>query len=97
INLGWNHWAKHGSELFVGAFHRRGSLAYTPGSIDTPQFIFFPDTLTPFNLRENRNFNTTGVKLDYQLKVSDALGFKFGALASITRGNEAFTTVDAQG
>src|SRR5262249_49726828 len=56
VNLGWNHRAKNGSELFVGAFHRRGSLAYTPGSIDTPQFVFFPDTLTPFNLRESRNF-----------------------------------------
>ena len=97
VNLGWAHRGRNGSDLFVGAFHRRGSLTYTPGLSDTPQFVFFPDTLTPYNLQENRNFNTTGLKLDYGIKASEHVQFKFGTLASITRGHEDFTTVDAQG
>ncbi|MEO8451560.1 MAG: TonB-dependent receptor [Gemmatimonadota bacterium] len=95
-NLGWQHLFPRGSELFVAAFHRAGSLDYTPGIIDQPQFIFFPDP-TPYNLREDRNFNTTGLKLDYLAKLSDHYQLKFGVIGSLTRGQEDFVTTDAQG
>ena len=85
------------ADLFVAAFHRWGSLAYTPGEEDTPQFIFFPDTATPFNLSEDRNFNTTGLKVDYTYRYSEHAQFKVGGLASFTRGHEDFETVDASG
>ena len=86
----------NGSELFVAAFHRRGSLAYTPGVNDIASFVFFPDT-TPFNLTEDRNFNTTGLKADYTYRLSEHLQFKTGGLASFTRGHEDFTARDQSG
>jgi hypothetical protein len=100
-NLGWRHQfpgggSNNGSELFVAAFHRRGSLAYTPGVNDVASFIFFPDT-TPFNLTEDRNFNTTGLKADYTYRLSEHLQFKTGGLASFTRGHEDFTARDQSG
>ena len=100
--LGWRHQfpgsgTASGSDLFVAVLHRRGSLAYTPGVNDTPSFVFFPDTTTPFNLSEDRNFNTTGLKADYTYRFSERLQFKFGGLASLTRGHEDFVTLDASG
>jgi hypothetical protein len=59
------------------------------------QFVFFPDTLTPYNLQENRNFNTTGLKLDYSIKASEHVQFKFGALASIRRARPALAELRA--
>ncbi len=101
-NLGWRHQfpgsgTANGSELFVAAFHRRGSLAFTPGVNDIASFIFFPDTTTPFNLTEDRNFNTTGLKADYIYRLSEQLQFKVGGLASVTRGHEDFTARDQSG
>ncbi len=101
-NLSWRHQfpgsgTASGSDLFVAAFHRRGSLSYTPGVGDTPAFVFFPDTATPFNLSEDRNFNTTGLKADYSYRLSERLQFKLGGLASFTRGHEDFSTIDASG
>jgi carboxypeptidase family protein len=100
-NLGWRHQfsgssSGSGSELFVAAFHRRGSLKYTPGVNDIASFTFFPDT-TPFNLTEHRNFNTTGLKADYLYRFSEHLQFKVGGLASFTRGHEDFTALDQAG
>jgi hypothetical protein len=63
---------------------------------DTPSFVFFPDT-TAFNLSEDRNFNTTGIKADYAYRLSERLQFKVGGLASFTRGHEDFLTLDASG
>ncbi len=80
----------------MAAFHRRGSLAYTPGVNDVASFTFFPDT-TPFNLTEDRNFNTTGLKADYTYRLSEHLQFKTGGLASFTRGHEDFTARDQSG
>ena len=103
INLGWNHRfgsdtsaGERGAQLFGGFFFRYGSLDYVPGAEDTPSFIFYPDT-TPYNLSENRSFQTYGVKLDYLIRTSEHLEFKFGTLASLTRGQENFTTTDAEG
>ena len=111
VNLSWRHQFGRESEvaaspdvapgrssdLLVAAFHRRGTLTYTPGLNDTPQFVFFPDTSTPFNLSEDRNFNTTGLKADYTYRRSEHVQFKVGGLASFTRGHEDFETVDAAG
>ncbi|HEY6195986.1 MAG TPA: TonB-dependent receptor [Candidatus Eisenbacteria bacterium] len=86
-----------GSELFAGAFHRYGTLDYTPSTADDPQFVFFPDTLTPFNLAESRNFQVEGVKVDGELRLREAVRLKAGSLASFTRGHEDFSTHDATG
>jgi hypothetical protein len=111
INLGWRHQfgaqgdsgggsaenAGAAPELFMGAFYRHGGLRYTPGLNDQPTFIFFPDTLTPYNIRENRNFNAFGVKADYSIHPAREMEIKLGTLSSITRGQEDFSTVDASG
>lgn len=83
-----------GNELFAGLFYRYGTLRYTPGANDDPAFLFFPDT-TLYNLRENRNFNTVGVKFDYTIRPARELEFKVGTLSSITSGHEEFTTFTA--
>lgn len=102
-NLGWNHRftadttsTDAESELFVGLFARHGSLAYSPSPADDPSFVFYPDT-TPYNVSEDRSFDTYGAKVDYTLRLSHALGFKFGALPSYTTGHELFQTVAADG
>ena len=104
LNLGWRHSFVRAegstdtpSELFVGPFFRDGSLKYTPGANDVPSFIFFPDTLTPYNLRETRAFHTAGIKTDYTLRPRHGLEFKSGVLASFTRGQEDFSTTDSLG
>ena len=85
-----------GAELFAGLFYRYGSLDYTPGSTDTPSFIFFPDT-TPYNLREARSFNTYGLKADVTYRPREGMEFKAGTLTSFTTGHENFVTTDANG
>jgi hypothetical protein len=103
VNLGWRHQFNQAtsqaesSDLFAGLFYRHGSLDYVPGSVDTPQFVFFPDTTTPYNLSENRQFNTVGLKLDYTIHPQRELEFKFGTLSSTTSGHEDFVTTDANG
>jgi outer membrane cobalamin receptor len=107
LNLGWRHrftvetgatgQETRGGELFAGAFYRYGSLRYTPGLQDDPQFIFYPDTNTPYNLRENRDFTTTGLKLDYSYRSSEAFEVKTGVLALVTTGHESFVTTTRSG
>jgi Carboxypeptidase regulatory-like domain/TonB-dependent Receptor Plug Domain len=77
-------------ELFVGLFYRYGSLKYTPGVNDDPQFFFFPDTVNAFNLRETRGFNTVGAKVDFTTHPQRELEFKTGVLAQHTSGTENF-------
>lgn len=98
-NLGWRHRfgetsgaasSTPGSELFSAVFVRYGSLDYTPGANDSAQFIFYPDTLTPYNLTERRNFSTIGAKMDFTNQITPHLGFKTGALAQFTSGHEDF-------
>jgi hypothetical protein len=110
LNLGWRHqfsgpeYAGGGNaanvggapELFLGLFYRHGSLSYTPGANDAPQFLFFPDT-TLYNIRENRDFNTLGLKADYSIHPARELEVKFGTLSSLTRGQEDFSTANASG
>ena len=100
-NLSWRHHSSddvgRGSELFVGLFHRNGSLNYTPGAGDSAQFIFYPDTTTPYNLSESRSFNTTGLKLDYTYSFSEHTQIKMGTLSSLTRGHEDFESRDQSG
>jgi len=108
VNLGYRHSfgdaglgaaggeGSAGDELFAGLFYRYGTLRYTPGASDDPAFTFFPDT-TPYNLRERRNFNTVGVKLDYTVRPARELEFKFGTVSSLTQGHEDFNTVSRLG
>ena len=102
VNLGWRHQfasgaAEHrGAELFTGLFFRTGSLKYTPGTIDAPQFQFYPDT-TQYNLRENRSFKTIGIKSDYTLHAGEELEWKSGILGQFTNGSEAFSTFTSDG
>jgi len=103
VNLGWRHRFGQAaaveagsSELFAGAFFRDGSLTYTPGPTDEPSFIFYPDT-TSYNLSEDRDFHTLGVKVDYLLRLHHGLEFKLGTLSSVTRGHEDFETADSAG
>src|SRR2546422_3472021 len=104
VNLAWRRRFGAGmtseearsSELFAGAFFRDGSLNYTPGAKDQPSFVFYPDT-TPYNVSEDRNFRTIGIKLDYTLRPHHGLEFKFGTLTSVTRGHEDFATTDSAG
>jgi hypothetical protein len=108
INLGWRHQggvasvngdssSAGPSELFAGLFYRHGSLRYTPGLNDAPQFFFFPDTVNAYNVRETRSFNTVGAKIDYTVHPRHQLELKTGFLASSTTGNEDFATTDARG
>lgn len=85
------------SELFGGLFYRHGSLDYTPGVGDEAQFFFFPDTTTPYTLRENRLFNTTGLKLDYLTHPAQHLEFKAGTLVQRTSGQEEFQSTSQSG
>ena len=108
LNLGWRHQfggpeptegAANGgaaSEFFLGLFYRHGGLRYTPGANDDPQFVFFPDP-TPYNIRENRNFDAVGVKADYSIHPAREMELKFGTLTQFTRGHEDFTTTEAAG
>jgi hypothetical protein len=111
LNLGWRHqfsgaeYSAGGAsstneagtpELFIGLFYRAGSLRFAPGAQDDPQFVFFPDP-TLYNIRENRNFNTTGVKADYSFTPAHELEFKFGTLTQFTRGREDFVTTSSTG
>ena len=108
VNLGWRHqfagpeYSEGGAntgaapELFLGLFYRHGGLNYTPGANDDPQFVFFPDP-TPYNIKENRNFDALGLKADYSIHPGRELEFKFGTLTQFTRGHEDFTTADASG
>ena len=105
-NLSWHHlFAPPGSssetggpaEFFAGAFYRSGSLHYLPGVGDDPQFIFYPDTATPYNLTENRNFSTLGLKADFTAHPAHDFTVKTGILTQFTTGHEDFSTVDANG
>ena len=99
VNLGWRHRfgdtdgaasTSQGSELFGALFIRSGSLDFTPGIGDSAQFIFYPDTLTPYTLGEHRSFQTVGAKGDYTHQATPHLSFKAGVLAQFTSGAEDF-------
>jgi hypothetical protein len=104
VNLGWRHLTgspsaspeEPGGELFTGVFFRNGSLVYTPGENDDPSFVFFPDT-TPYNLREDRNFQTVGLTANYAFRTGHAFSLKLGTYLAHTTGHEDFTTFDAMG
>jgi outer membrane receptor protein involved in Fe transport len=104
VNLGWRHRfgdpdsaSVSSAELFTGFYYRHGSLSYVPGATDEPSFFFFPDTTTPFNIAEQRSFNTYGTKLDFRWRAAHALELKTGIQASATTGNEDFVSTDAAG
>ncbi|MDB4898522.1 MAG: hypothetical protein JWN53_330, partial [Gemmatimonadetes bacterium] len=85
------------AELFAGLFYRYGTLDYTPGVNDEAQFFFYPDSTTAYNLRENRRFNTAGLKLDLTTHLQRELEFKTGLLAQRTTGQEDFQATAQDG
>ena len=103
-NLGWRHWfgeldsaSASNAELFTGFYYRHGSLSYVPGAADEPGFFFFPDTTTPYNIAEQRDFDTYGTKLDFRWRATHAIEFKTGVQASTTTGREDFVSTDGGG
>ena len=59
--------------------------------------MYFPDTTTPYNLREARSFTTIGAKVDFLTHLASELEFKTGILTQRTTGNENFQSTDAVG
>ena len=103
-NLGWRHrfgdldsTSASSGELFTSFYYRHGSLNYVPGATDDPGFFFFPDTTTPYNINEQRNFDTYGTKVDFEWRASHALELKTGVQASVTTGREDFNSTDGSG
>ena len=100
VNFGWRHRQMSGrysgSEWFAAFSHRQGSLTYTPGVSDDPQFIFYPDS-TPYTISEDRHFRSEGVKVDGLLRLSEKVRFGAGGNGSSTSGHENFQTFDATG
>lgn len=97
VNVGWRHRVAERNELFAGVFFRHGSLHYVPGANDEPQFHFYPDTATAYDLSEARSFNTFGIKLDYTLHPAQELELKSGLLAQRTTGSENFQATAKDG
>jgi len=99
-NASWQHDFGDGVtpriSLVSAVFQRHGSLDYLPGDADTPQFVFFPNP-TPFNLTEERSFQTTGVKADLTGRPSHDLEWKLGVQGAFTSGHENFATTDSAG
>jgi len=103
VNVGWRRQLGAESlelgrtaELFIGAFYRDGSLTYTPGLTDEATFTFPGDT-SHYIIAEDRNFRTTGAKVDYTLQPRHGIAFKTGVLASATNGHEDFSAQSATG
>lgn len=105
VNFGYRHSFGTGevsdenapAELFVGAFYRHGSLTYVPGAGDQPSLTYGTDTVTKYNVSEDRAFNTSGLKVDYSTRVLPSVDFKVGALVSTTSGRENFQLTDPTG
>ncbi|MGH7654765.1 MAG: TonB-dependent receptor plug domain-containing protein, partial [Gemmatimonadaceae bacterium] len=109
-NLGWRHrfasisGAASGApasnrvtELFSAIYLRRSGLDYVPGSVDDPQFIFYPDTADRFNVQEHRLATTIGTKADFEMPAGRSMQWKSGVDVSYVRGREDFNTLDAGG
>jgi hypothetical protein len=102
VNLGWRHqfdtaavghWRPQ--SLFAAIYLRHGGLDYTPGPDDRPQFIFYPDTIDRYTVRENRTATTVGVKADLAVSLTRGTTFKTGFDGSIVTGREDFDTRDS--
>lgn len=98
INLGWHHQIGEANaegttpaDFFAGVYFRHATLNFNPDPNDQPSFQFFPDT-TLFNIAEDRNANTYGIKADYAVRPAHEVEFKFGTQASAVTGHEDFST-----
>ena len=83
------------SNLFAGCFVREGTLGYSPGEADPPDFEFTDVPGRRFLLGEDRRFTATGFRTTIDRRVSRDLLFKTGLSASITSGRDAFTSRDS--
>ncbi len=104
-NLGWRHRfgdldtanASSG-ELFTGLLlSARQSLVRAEYGAMSQASSSFLIRLTPYNINEQRNFNTYGTKLDFRWRASHALEVKTGVQASVTTGREDFNSTNASG
>ena len=72
----------------VGALRRTvlppRELHYNPDPRRRPAVRVLPRHDDTFNIAENRSANIYGIKLDYTLRPTNELEFKFGTLSSIT-------------
>ena len=99
VNLGWHHARgaqTSDGELFVGLYHRWSRLEYTPGAVEDPTFVFYPDTVA-YNVLEDRSAQVSGIKLDALLPKFAGTQVKTGVDASLVRGHEHFATTDVHG
>jgi len=85
------------SNLFAGVYAREGSLKYTPGGIDPPNFQFADDTVDSYLLTENRNFTTVGLRTTFDKRFSHEFMYKVGLNFGSTSGTEKFTSRDSAG
>ena len=83
-------------QFFLALYRRSSGLVYTPGAEDTPQFVFYPDTVR-YSVSEDRRSSTTGAKADWLFPAMGALQIKTGVDGSIVDGHERFATVDSAG
>ena len=80
--------------FFIGGYAREGGLIYTPGDIDPPNFQFAGDS-TYYNLFEDRNFTTLGIRSTFDARLSRQFMVKVGFNISSTNGAENFTSSDS--
>ena len=98
LNLGWHHARgaqPSAGEIFAGLYHRWSRLSYLPGEDERPTFVFYPDTV-PYEVREDRAADITGLRLDALLPATGAVQFKSGFDVSRVSGHEHFATRDAR-
>ena len=80
--------------IFIGAFAREGTLTYTPGDIDSPNFQFGGES-TEYNLFEDRSFTTLGICSTFDHRISHQFMYKVGFNFGSTTGAENFTSRDS--
>ncbi len=94
---------RHGFEIsggtgqfFLGITHRNGTFHYIPGATDVPSF-YFDNLPTPYNIREDRNFNVYGARSNLNLPLGDILSTNAGASYYLTYGTEHFSAFNSSG
>jgi hypothetical protein len=81
-------------ELFIGFFARQGGLNYQPSPVSPSTFQFIGDS-DFYKLTEDRTFNSFGLKIKYESRLSSEFKYDLGINFSITNGIENFTSVDS--
>ena len=85
------------SNLLVSFFLREGSLAYTPGMIDSASFHFASDAAHGYVISEDQSFLTSGTLIRVDKRWSRELLSVFGLNFSATSGKQDFSSKDSLG